>query len=68
MTGNIKERLENMEGAMRKLNIYLIKSPGVETRECVAKLVTLMAENFSELMKSMNPQIQEHNVLWVNEN
>lgn len=63
---NIKERLENMEDIMRKSNIYLIKSLGVANRERegVPKLETFMAENFSELMKSTNPQIQKHSESW----
>lgn len=59
--GDIKAGLENMEGIMKKFHMYLIKSPGVETRELLglAKLETLRTDNFSELMKSMNPQIEK---------
>lgn len=46
MIGKVKEWLENIRAIMRRFNIELIKSPGIETRECrtLAKLETLTAE------------------------
>lgn len=51
-----------MGDMMRRFSTYLIKSLGLADIECrgVPKLETLMVENFSELMKSMNSQIQKH--------
>lgn len=46
MAGKVKDKLENIGAIMRRFNIKLIESPGVETREhrTMAKLEILTAE------------------------